>query len=315
MPIKIPDKLPAANILLDENIFVMSESRAMHQDIRPLRVLILNLMPKKIETETQLLRLLSNTALQVHVDLLRIDDRPSKNTPAEHLDTFYVDFETIEHQYYDGFIITGAPLGQVEFDEVFYWSRLKRIMDWSEHQVTSTIFLCWAAHAAFYHFYGLNRALRDEKLSGVYTHKPLDPHHALLRGFDNEFWVPHSRYAQMELADIEAEPDLEVLARSERAGVYLVTSRDGRKLFVTGHPEYDANTLHDEYQRDLAAGLKPAVPENYYVNDDPNQPYINRWRSHGNLLFTNWLNYHVYQMTPFDLTELSKGAFTKDSGL
>ncbi len=311
MPIKIADNLPAARILQSENIFVMPESRAVHQDIRPLKVLILNLMPKKIETETQLLRLLSNTALQVDVELLRIDDRPTKNTPREHLDAFYRDFEQVENNFYDGFIITGAPLGQIAYEEVSYWERMKLIMDWSEAHVTSTIFLCWAAHAAFFHFYGIHRHLREQKLSGVFLHQPRSPHHALLRGFDTEFWVPHSRYAYVRPADISARPELEILADSDEAGIYLVGSRDGRKLFVTGHPEYDPNTLNDEYHRDCAAGLNPAVPLNYYHADDPTQPWRNRWRSHGCLLFTNWLNYHVYQLTPFHLSDIGSGYFSQ----
>lgn len=312
MPIKIADNLPAAQILQSENIFVMPESRAVHQDIRPLKVLILNLMPKKIETETQLLRLLSNTALQVDVELLRIDDRPTKNTPREHLDTFYRDFEEIENDFYDGFIITGAPLGQKEYQEVLYWERLKLVMDWSEHHVTSTIFLCWAAHAAFYHFYGIDRRLRDHKLSGVFSHAPRPTQNVLLRGFDAEFWVPHSRYAYVPTEEVAARPELEILAESDEAGLYLVASRDGRKLFVTGHPEYDPNTLDDEYRRDCDAGLGPDVPVNYYEANDPQRPYRNRWLSHAHLLFTNWLNYHVYQLTPFNLSDIGAGLLSRD---
>jgi homoserine O-succinyltransferase len=315
MPIRIPDELPAANILTQENIFIMPASRAEHQDIRPLRVLILNLMPKKIETETQLLRLLSNSALQIDVELLRIDDRPSKNTPKEHLDAFYRSFEEIKDNCYDGFIITGAPLGQIAFEEVHYWERMQTIMDWSQRHVTSTIFLCWAAHAALSHFYGLQRHLREVKLSGVYEHKVRDvaKSHPLLRGFDEFFYAPHSRYAEVRVKSIDEHPELEVLVDSEKAGLYLLGSKDGRQFFVTGHPEYDPNTIDDEYHRDLNAGLDPQIPENYYADNDPSKPYKVRWRSHGNLLFTNWLNYHVYQLTPFNLDEASLAALGQNN--
>lgn len=304
MPIKIPDQLPATQVLTGENIFVMGEQRASTQNIRPLKVLILNLMPKKIETEIQLLRMLSNTSLQVDVDLLRIDNRPSKNTPEEHLNAFYRTFEEIEHKNYDGMIITGAPLGLVKWEDVVFWKRITRIIDWSTEHVNATMYLCWAAHAALYTLYGIDRQIRHEKISGVYEHQVRYHNHPLLRGFDDLFWVPHSRYAEIQAEEVEAHPELQVLVDSAEAGVYLAASKDGRQLFVSGHPEYDPETLDNEYKRDLSAGLTPAVPENYYLGDSPDNSPLVRWRSHGNLLFANWLNYFVYQTTPYDLSQL-----------
>jgi homoserine O-succinyltransferase len=312
VPIKIPDQLPATDILRHENIFVMHESRASTQEIRPLKVLILNLMPKKIETETQFLRLLSNSPLQVDVELLRIDNRPSRNTPQEHLNTFYRQFEMIKERYFDGLIITGAPLGLVAFEDVVYWEHLKTIIQWSKEHVTSTMYVCWAVQAGLNILYGLPKQTLKEKLSGVYTHTVQKKFHPLLRGFDDSFLAPHSRYAHFPVDSLQECTDLEILVTSDDAGVYLASALDKRHVFVTGHPEYDATTLHDEYIRDLGEGLEPPVPTQYYPNDNPdNEPHAS-WRSHGHLLFSNWLNYCVYQQTPYDLEHFSEDKFTKD---
>ena len=305
MPVRIPDHLPAAEVLESENIFVMSETRAANQDIRPMKVLILNLMPNKIETETQLLRLLGNTPLQVDVDLLRIHDKESKHTSIDHMNTFYRDFEAVRHKNYDGLIITGAPLGQIDFEDVVYWDHIREIIDWSQEHVTSVLFLCWAAHAGLYHLYGLNRKILQQKRSGVFVHRRTSQHFPLLRGFDDEFFAPHSRFAEMDVEEIRLHPQLQVLAESDEAGAYLVLSRNNRNLFVMGHPEYQKSTLNDEYRRDLAQGLNPNVPQNYYRNDDPKADAIARWHSHGSLLVSNWLNYYVYQLTPYDLSDMT----------
>ncbi|WP_095498192.1 homoserine O-acetyltransferase MetA [Paraferrimonas haliotis] len=308
MPVRIPDHLPAAEILTEENIFVMSETRAANQDIRPMKVLILNLMPNKIETETQLLRMLSNTPLQVNVDLMRIHDKASKHTPMDHMNAFYRDFDEISEQNYDGLIITGAPLGQLDFTEVSYWGKIQQIMDWSQQHCTSVLFLCWAAHAGFYHLYDLKRRIMDEKRSGVFEHERVQQHVPLLRGFDDRFFAPHSRYAEMSLQELQDHPQLTVLASSKEVGAYLVISKDNRNLFVIGHPEYQRDTLAFEYERDLSAGLQPTLPKNYFSNDDPSQAPIGRWHSHANLLISNWLNYYVYQLTPYNLeTESIQG--------
>ncbi|GHA54725.1 homoserine O-succinyltransferase [Photobacterium aphoticum] len=312
MPIKIPDRLPATDVLRSENIFVMSEARAASQEIRPLKVLLLNLMPKKIETETQFLRLLSNTPLQVDIELLRIDNRPTKNTPTEHLDTFYRQFEMVKDRNFDGLIVTGAPLGLVQFEDVLYWEEIQTIMAWAKEHVTSTLFVCWAAQAGLKLLYDLPKRTRKNKLSGVYTHRTLDCHHPLLRGFDDSFLAPHSRYADFSPAYLEEHTDLDILATSEQAGVYLAATKDKRNVFVTGHPEYDVDTLHNEYMRDTGEGMEPMIPVNYYPNNDPEQPPIASWRSHGHLLFANWLNYCVYQQTPYDLDRFSEANFTKD---
>lgn len=301
MPIKIPDQLPALNILGNENIFVMSEHRAVNQDIRPMEVAILNLMPNKIETEVQILRMLSNTPLQINVDLIRIHKNPSKNTPISHLESFYRLFDDVKDKQYDGLIITGAPLGLVNYEDVSYWDKICEAFDWAQTNVVSTMYLCWAAHAALYHHYGLDREVREDKLSGVYFHDVLDPLERLTRGFDDEFKVPHSRYAQVKEEDYRSVEQLNVLAKSDVAGVYLVASEDKRQVFVTGHPEYDAHTLAQEYQRDLNAGLEPKLPLNYFKHDDPNNEPRSSWRSHGSLLFNNWINYYVYQITPYQL--------------
>ncbi|MFT6985746.1 MAG: homoserine O-succinyltransferase [Psychromonas sp.] len=304
MPIRIPDDLPAAGILKSENIFTISETRASHQNIRPLRLLILNLMPKKIETETQLMRLLSNTPLQVDIELLRVDARASRNTPQAHLDTFYADFERVKNQKWDGFIITGAPLGMIPFEEVYYWDKFTEILEWSRHNVTSTLFLCWAAQAAFKYLYGLDKVTREKKLSGIYEHKTYHHHHPLVRGFDDLFWAPLSRFAEFDSQYISENSDLTVFADAPGAGIYLAASPDCRQVFITGHPEYDANTLNNEYLRDIEEGLEPVLPVNYYPDDDQNKTPRATWRSHGNLLYSNWLNYCVYQVTPYDLSEL-----------
>jgi homoserine O-succinyltransferase len=306
MPVRIPDNLPAAEILESENIFVMSETRAANQDIRPMRVLILNLMPNKIETETQLLRLLGNTPLQVDVDLLRIHDKESKHTSIDHMNTFYRDFEQVRHNNYDGLIITGAPLGQIDFEDVVYWEHIKEIIDWSQQHVTSVLFLCWAAHAGLYHLYGINRSLLEQKRSGVFNHSRTSEPHPLLRGFDDEFFAPHSRYAEVNINDLHQHSDVEVLAESAEAGAYIVLSRNNRNLFVMGHPEYQKSTLNDEYQRDVGLGINPKIPSNYYRDNDPSKEPIARWHSHGSLLVSNWLNYYVYQLTPYDLSDMSK---------
>ncbi|WP_338727603.1 homoserine O-succinyltransferase [Shewanella baltica] len=305
MPVRIPDHLPAAEVLESENIFVMSETRAANQDIRPMKVLILNLMPNKIETETQLLRLLGNTPLQVDVDLLRIHDKESKHTSIDHMNTFYRDFEAVRHKNYDGLIITGAPLGQIDFEDVVYWDHIREIIDWSQEHVTSVLFLCWAAHAGLYHLYGLNRKILQQKRSGVFVHRRTSQHFPLLRGFDDEFFAPHSRFAEMDVEEIRQHPQLQLLAESDEAGAYLVLSRNNRNLFVMGHPEYQKSTLNEEYQRDLSQGLDPNVPQNYYCNDDPKADAIARWHSHGSLLVSNWLNYYVYQLTPYDLSDMT----------
>ncbi|MGO1246978.1 MAG: homoserine O-succinyltransferase MetA [Oceanisphaera sp.] len=305
MPIRIPDRLPAANVLSQENIFVMTESRAVGQEIRPMRVLLLNLMPKKIETENQLLRMLSNSPLQIGVDLLRIDDRPSKNTPLSHLESFYHDFEQVKDQYYDGLIITGAPLGLTDFCDVVYWEKIEQVVEWAKSNVTSTLFLCWAAQAGLKILYDLDKRTRLEKLSGVFAHNNLSEFDPLVRGFDDVFLAPHSRYADFPVDLLREKTDLKILAASDEAGVYLAASPDGRQVFVTGHPEYDADTLHNEYQRDLGVGVEPQMPENYYPDDNADNNPRATWRSHGHLLFSNWLNYHVYQLTPYDLNTLS----------
>lgn len=312
MPIKIPDRLPATDVLRSENIFVMSEARAASQEIRPLKVLLLNLMPKKIETETQFLRLLSNTPLQVDIELLRIDNRPTKNTPTEHLDTFYRQFEMVKDRNFDGLIVTGAPLGLVQFEDVLYWEEIQTIMAWAKEHVTSTLFVCWAAQAGLKLLYDLPKRTRKNKLSGVYTHRTLDCRHPLLRGFDDTFLAPHSRYADFSPAYLEEHTDLDILATSEQAGVYLAATKDKRNVFVTGHPEYDVDTLHNEYMRDTGEGMEPMIPVNYYPNNDQEQSPIASWRSHGHLLFANWLNYCVYQQTPYDLDRFSEANFTKD---
>lgn len=304
MPIKIPSDLPALDVLLQENIFAMDSNRAASQNIRPLEVGILNLMPNKIETEVQLLRLLSNTPIQINVDLIRIDETTPKNTPKSHMDSFYHDFSEISDKNYDGWIVTGAPLGLLEYEDVKYWNKMTELLDWARDNVQSTMFLCWAAHAAMYHFYGVQRQVRPTKLSGVFEHKVMRANDELMRGFDPYFWAPHSRVGEIPLEAYEQVAGLSVLAQSDIAGTYLSATDDRRLVFVTGHPEYDPDTLALEYERDLAADLHPSIPNNYYTNDDPSQAPLTRWKSHGSLLLTNWLNYYVYQNTPYDLSTL-----------
>ncbi|MFT5636061.1 MAG: homoserine O-succinyltransferase [Cognaticolwellia sp.] len=301
MPIKIPNELPALTILDQENIFVMSERRAADQEIRPMEVAILNLMPNKIETEVQILRMLANTPLQINVEFIRIHANESKNTPQAHLDNFYRLFDDIKEKQYDGLIITGAPLALLDYQQVTFWNKICEVFDWAEKNVTSTMFSCWAAHAALFHHYGLKRHLRKEKLSGVYRHSSLKPDEPLTRGFDETFNVPHSRYGYIDKSDYESLDHLEILAESAEAGVYLVTSKNKQQVYLTGHPEYDASTLSEEYFRDLEFGRKTSIPENYFIENDPNSATANTWRSHGSLLFTNWLNYYVYQITPYQL--------------
>jgi len=304
MPIRIPDALPATSVLQQENVFVMTETRALNQDIRPLKVVLLNLMPKKIETENQIMRLLSNSSLQVDITLLRIDKRESKNTPAEHLNSFYRDFDEIQGNNYDGLIITGAPLGLVAFEDVVYWPAVEEVIQWSRTHVTSTLFLCWAAQAGLKALYDLPKQTRAKKLSGVYTHQLSKDHEPLTRGFDSEFRAPASRNADFPVDYIQSNTDLEVLAESDEVGVYIMASRDRRQVYLTGHPEYQTMTLAEEYHRDLAAGLNPGIPVNYFPEDDPEKTPRTTWRSHGYLFFSNWLNYCVYQATPYDLGKL-----------
>ena len=300
MPIKIPDHLPAKNILSKENVFVMDESEAFHQDIRPLRIVILNLMPTKEITETQILRLLANTPLQVEFVLLHPKTHNSKNTPADHLEAFYKTFDDIKHERFDGMIITGAPVEQLEFEEVSYWEELRQIMDWSKKFVTSTLHICWAAQAGLNHHYGVKKHLLDKKLFGVFRHNVNRNNVVLLRGFDEEFYVPQSRHTEVRREDIERIEGVEILSESDEAGVYIVSSNGGRQIFVTGHSEYDPLTLKLEYDRDVGRGFDIAIPRNYFPDNDPAQMPVSKWRAHANLLFSNWLNYYVYQKTPFD---------------
>ena len=304
MPIMVPDNLPATEILSNENIFVMTQFRAFHQDIRPLRIAILNLMPTKITTETQLLRLLGNTPLQVEIVLLHPQTHQSKNTSEAHLNTFYKTFTDIKGENFDGLVITGAPVEQLDFKEVDYWDELTVIMDWASHHVFSTLYICWAAQAGLNYYYQVPKYPLPEKMFGVFEHVVNQRYCKLLRGFDDRFLAPHSRHTEVRKEDIVKVPELELLAESAEAGVYIVASKDGRRVFVTGHSEYDPFTLKAEYDRDIAKGLPIRIPKNYYPDDDPNQTPMVKWRSHANLLFANWLNYYVYQETPYDLNDL-----------
>lgn len=304
MPINIADDLPAVETLKGENIFVMTESRASHQDIRPLKIAILNLMPTKIATETQLLRLLGNSPLQVDITLLHPATYTSKNTEPEHLVKFYNTFEDVRKEKFDGLIITGAPVEQMPFEEVAYWEELCEIMDWSLHNVYSTFHICWGAQAGLYHHYGIPKYPLGKKLFGVFPHKVNKRNEKLFRGFDDVFHVPHSRHTEIRREDIARVESLELLSESEEAGVYIVGARNGRQIFVTGHSEYDPLTLKAEYDRDVSAGLPIELPRYYYPDDDPVKTPVVNWRSHANLLFTNWLNYYVYQETPYDLGEI-----------
>lgn len=305
MPIKIADKLPATKQLEKENIFVMTEKRAAKQDIRPLKIAIINLMPEKIKTETQLLRLLSNTPLQVEVDLIQMSTHISKNTSNEHLSTFYKEFSDIKGSKYDGMIITGAPVENIDFKDVDYWDELAEIMEWSKTHVTSTLHICWAAQAGLYYHYGIPKYPLAQKCSGVFMHNVRRTTAKLVRGFDSTFFAPHSRHTEVRAEDIHKVAGLEILADSDEAGVYIVTTKKGRQIFVMGHSEYDADTLKNEYFRDLDKGMNPQVPANYFKNDDPRKKPVVRWRSHAHLLFSNWLNYFVYQITPYNIDEIN----------
>jgi homoserine O-succinyltransferase/O-acetyltransferase len=306
MPIKIPDQLPAKEVLIKENIFVMEEMVAFHQDIRPLRIAILNLMPTKETTETQILRLLSNTPLQVEFVLLHPATHVSKNTSADHLNQFYKTFDEVVDQQFDGMIITGAPVETMEFEDVTYWSELQRIMEWSKENVTSTLHICWASQAGLYHHFGIKKYPLGEKMFGVFPHRINKANVKLLRGFDEIFMVPQSRHTEVRREDLAGIPGLEILSESDEAGVYIAATEDGRQIFVTGHSEYDPCTLKWEYDRDVGKGMEIAIPLNYYPDNDPAQLPPITWRAHANLLFSNWLNYYVYQETPFDLSELKK---------
>ena len=303
MPITISNELPARKVLQSENIFVMSQRRAASQDIRPLKILILNLMPKKITTETQLLRLLSNTPLQVEIDLVRPSGHQSKNTSEEHLLHFYHTFPDVKQNKYDGMIITGAPVEQIPFEQVDYWDELCEIFEWTKTNVTSTFHICWGAQAAMYYHYGINKFPLDKKLSGIYKHRVARKNSKLLRGYDDEFFAPHSRYTTVKREDV-LEAKLRIYAESEKAGVYIAGSKAGKQFFVTGHSEYDALTLHEEYMRDLDKGLDINMPENYYKDNNPAKPPVVTWRSHAALLFSNWLNYYVYQITPYNMEKI-----------
>jgi homoserine O-succinyltransferase/O-acetyltransferase len=306
MPLNISDNLPAVKILEKENIFVMKETKAAHQDIRPLHILLLNLMPLKSTTETQILRLLSNTPLQVEITLIYTKMHLSKHTPKEHLNAFYKTFDDISAQKFDGMIITGAPIEHLEFEEVDYWEEMVNIMDWADSHVTSTLYICWASQAGLYHHYGIPKYMMEEKIFGVYNHKVYNKTNLLLRGFDDEFLAPHSRYTEIRKEDIIKIKDLDILADSDEAGLYLLATKDLKKVFITGHSEYDPLTLKDEYDRDVNKGMDIKVPVNYYQDNDPKQLPMVRWRSHANLLFSNWLNYCVYQATPFVLENEQK---------
>ena len=301
MPVKIPNHLPVREILEKENIFVMDENRAMHQDIRPIQICILNLMPIKEDTELQILRELSNTPLQIDVTFMKMSSHVSRNTSKSHLDTFYQTFESLKKRSFDGVIITGAPVELMEFEEVDYWEELTEVFNWCDKFVTSTIYLCWGAQAALYYYYGLPKKLLKEKLVGIFEHTVYNRKTPLLRGFDDRFVMPHSRYTEVPLASIRACPELTILARSEEAGVSICMAQNGRKVFIMGHPEYGRMTLRREYERDRKKGLDPAVPKNYFPDDDPSKRPLLTWRAIANNLYTNWLNYYVYQSTPFNL--------------
>ncbi len=306
MPIKIPNELPAVRILENENIFVMTEMRANTQDIRPLRILLLNLMPTKIDTETQLSRLLGNTPLQVELKLMHMASHKSQNVTEEHLTSFYRTFEDYRDEYFDGMIITGAPVEKMPFEKVDYWEELCKVMEWSKTHVHSTFHICWGAQAGLYYHYGIDKHPLEKKMFGVFPHTADYARSILLRGFDDVFYVPHSRHTTVLREDIERVPDLKILASSDEAGIYAVSTKNGRQIFITGHSEYDPRTLEKEYLRDKNAGLPIEVPKNYYPNDDDTQPPRVSWRAHANLLYSNWLNYFVYQTTPFDINSLSE---------
>ncbi|MFP4697659.1 MAG: homoserine O-succinyltransferase [Eubacteriales bacterium] len=306
MPIKIPHDLPAKKVLQNENIFIMDEDRALHQDIRELQILILNLMPLKQETESQILRVLSNTPLQTEITFMNPKSYTSKNTSIDHLDSFYTTFDKIRHRKFDGLIITGAPIEHMEFEDVTYWDELKEIMEWSKHNVTSTLHICWGAQAGLYYHYGINKYPLNKKLFGIFEHKVLDPHIQLLRGFDEEFNAPHSRHTTIYKGDVYEHDELELVSESKEAGVYIVVGQKGKQIFVTGHAEYDWDTLKNEYLRDLSKSIPINLPKNYFPGDDINNKPKNNWRGHAHLLFSNWLNYYVYQMTPYRIDHVGE---------
>jgi homoserine O-succinyltransferase/O-acetyltransferase len=301
MPIKIQSDLPAKKILEDENIFIMDETRAMHQDIRPLKIAILNLMPVKEDTEVQLLRSLSNTPLQVDVTFLTTESYVGSHTPTSHLDQFYETFDEIKNRRFDGLIITGAPVEQMEFEEVTYWGELAKIMEWSKSNVTSTLHICWGAQAGLYYHYGIKKSILDSKMFGIFEHKVLEKRVPFVRGFDDVFYAPHSRHTTVSREEIEKCKDLTILAESDEAGVFIVIAKDGKQIFVTGHPEYDRISLDKEYKRDIGKGLEIDLPKNYYPGDQPEYRPNLVWRAHANAMYTNWLNYYVYQVTPYEL--------------
>ena len=304
MPLRLPDRLPAIEFLKDENIFVLGNSRADSQDIRPLRIVILNLMPLKITTETDLIRLLSNSPLQIEVHLMKVKAHTSKNTPIEHMKAFYRDFELMRNEKFDGMIITGAPVEHLDFEEVTYWDEITDLFRWARTNVTSTMYICWAAQAGLFYHYGVPKYPLAEKMFSIFPQRPLDARLPIFRGFDDVFYMPHSRHTELRREDILRVPELTLIAESEMSGVSMVMARGGREIFVTGHSEYSPMTLDTEYRRDLAKGLPIRKPYNYYENDDPQRPPLVTWRAHGNLLFTNWLNYYVYQETPYNLDEI-----------
>jgi homoserine O-succinyltransferase/O-acetyltransferase len=305
MPVNVPDKLPAIKLLESENIFVMDESRAMHQDIRPLKIIILNLMPLKVTTETDLLRLLSNSPLQIEIDFMKMKGHTSKNTPSEHMELFYRNFDELKNKKYDGLIITGAPVEMLPFEEVTYWEEMKEILDWAEHNVYSSLFICWAAQAALYHYYNVQKYPLPDKMFGVFEHTHTNSQLPILRGFDDVFFMPHSRHTEIRKEDIEKVEGLQIIVRSEEAGVAIVKAKKGRQLFITGHCEYSRDTLDKEYKRDLAKKLPIQIPVNYYPGNDASKTPRMRWGSVANMLFANWLNYYVYQETPYNLEEIS----------
>ncbi len=313
MPVNVPDKLPAIDILKKENIFVMDESRALKQDIRPLKIIILNLMPIKVTTETDLLRLLSNSPLQIEIEFLKIKGHTPKNTPIEHMEQFYKTFDELSSKKYDGLIVTGAPVELLPFEDVTYWDELKGIFDWARQNVFSTLFICWAAQAALYHYYGIRKHELPGKLFGVFEHTHPNTHLPILRGFDDVFFIPHSRYTEIRAEEVEKVKGLQIIARSEKAGVAIVQSKNGRQLYLTGHSEYSRETLGKEYRRDLAKKIPVAVPENYYPGNDPSKRPFMQWGSTANLLFSNWLNYYVYQETPYNLEEIISNDFNVSS--
>ena len=306
MPIRIPNDLPAAETLQQENIFVMPQNRALSQDIRPLEIVLLNLMPTKIATETQLSRLLGNTPLQVNLELMHTTTHQSKNTSQDHMLSFYKSFDELKHRKFDGMVITGAPVEMLDFEDVDYWQELCEIMEWSKTHVHSTFHICWGAQAGLYYHYGIQKEVLPEKMFGVFKHTADYKRSILLRGFDDVFWVPHSRHTTIRREDIEKVPELKILASSEQSGIYAVATKGGKQIFITGHSEYDPRTLEAEYLRDKNLGLPIAVPENYYPNDDDTKEPIVRWRGHANLLFSNWLNYIVYQTTPYDIMTIGQ---------